>query len=33
LPAGIFIGEDDTVYVADAYNHRVQIFRYIGGAT
>ena len=23
--------EDDTIYVADSYNQRVQVFRYIGG--
>ena len=33
LPAGIFIGKDDTIYVADAYNQRIQVFRYIGGPT
>jgi DNA-binding beta-propeller fold protein YncE len=31
LPVGIFITEDDTIYVADSYNQRVQVFRYIGG--
>ncbi len=33
LPAGIFIGEDDEIYVADTYNGRIQVFRYIGGPT
>jgi DNA-binding beta-propeller fold protein YncE len=33
LPAGIYISADDTIYVADAYNRRVQVFRYVGGAT
>jgi sugar lactone lactonase YvrE len=33
LPNGIFVGFDDTIYVADAYNRRVQVFRYIGPAT
>ena len=33
LPAGIFIGEDDTIYIADSYNQRVQVLRYIGGPT
>ncbi|MCX7174433.1 MAG: 6-bladed beta-propeller [Proteobacteria bacterium] len=32
LPTGIFI-DDETIYVADSYNRRVQVFRYIGGAT
>jgi hypothetical protein len=31
LPSGIFIGRQDTIYVADAYNQRVQVFRYVGG--
>ena len=31
LPTGIFVGEDDSIYVADSYNQRVQVFRYIGG--
>jgi sugar lactone lactonase YvrE len=33
LPTGIFISENDTIYVADSYNRRVQVFRYIGGPT
>ena len=33
LPTGIFITETDTIYVADSHNQRVQVFRYIGGAT
>jgi DNA-binding beta-propeller fold protein YncE len=34
LPTGIFIDQDDdTIYVADAYNQRVQVLRYIGGPT
>lgn len=33
LPTGIFISEDDTIYVADSYNRRVQVLRYVGGAT
>lgn len=32
LPNGIFI-DDDTIYIADSYNQRIQMFRYIGGAT
>lgn len=31
LPTGIFI-EGDTVYVADSYNSRIQMFRYLGAA-
>jgi sugar lactone lactonase YvrE len=30
LPNGIYITKDNTIYVADAYNKRVQVFRYIG---
>jgi sugar lactone lactonase YvrE len=30
LPSGICITKDNTIYVADAYNKRVQVFRYIG---
>lgn len=35
LPTGIFIDQDDgaTIYIADSYNQRIQVFRYIGGAT
>ena len=35
LPVGIFIGgtDGDTIYVADSYNQRVQVFRYVGGPT
>jgi hypothetical protein len=33
LPTGIFVGSDDLIYVADTYNHRLQVFRYVGGAT
>jgi hypothetical protein len=29
MPAGIFIDSRDTVYVADSYNQRVQVFRYL----
>jgi hypothetical protein len=30
LPAGIAIGRDNEILVADAYNRRVQVFKYIG---
>jgi len=30
LPNGIAIGMDDRIYVADSYNHRIQVFRYTG---
>jgi DNA-binding beta-propeller fold protein YncE len=35
LPTGIFIDQDDgdMIYIADAYNRRIQVLRYIGGAT
>ena len=35
LPTGIFIDQDDgdLIYIADAYNRRIQVLRYIGGAT
>lgn len=33
LPTGIFIDDDDTIYIADSYNQRIQVLRYIGGAT
>lgn len=32
LPTGIFIDED-MIYIADSYNQRIQVLRYIGGAT
>lgn len=33
LPSGIYIDQEDrdTIYVADAYNQRIQVMRYIGG--
>ena len=30
LPNGVAIGNDNQIYVADAYNRRVQVFKYIG---
>ena len=33
LPVGLFIGPDDRIYIADSYNQRVQVLRYIGGPT
>jgi hypothetical protein len=33
LPTGLFIGADDRIYVADSFNQRVQVLRYIGGPT
>jgi sugar lactone lactonase YvrE len=30
LPNGIFISGDNTIYVADSRNKRVQVFRYVG---
>jgi hypothetical protein len=30
LPNGIFITGDITIFVADSYNKRVQVFRYVG---
>jgi len=30
MPSGIFI-DNDTIYVADTYNQRVQVFRYLQG--
>ncbi|MBD5803522.1 NHL repeat protein [Azoarcus sp. Aa7] len=32
LPAGLFI-DGERIYVADSYNGRVQVLRYVGGAT
>jgi sugar lactone lactonase YvrE len=29
LPNGIAVGRDDRIYVADAYNGRLQIFKYL----
>jgi sugar lactone lactonase YvrE len=30
LPNGIAISRSDEIFVADAYNHRIQLLRYIG---
>jgi DNA-binding beta-propeller fold protein YncE len=30
VPSGIAISADNHIYVADTYNHRVQVFEYIG---
>ena len=30
LPAGIAIDARNQIFVADAYNHRVQVFQYVG---
>jgi sugar lactone lactonase YvrE len=30
LPNGIAISRDNQVFVADSYNHRVQVFKYMG---
>ena len=31
LPSGIFIDDMDEIYVADTYNGRVQVFKYLKG--
>lgn len=31
LPSGVFVTGDDLVFVADSYNRRVQVFRYLEG--
>ena len=31
LPGGVFIDDRDRIYVADAYNQRIQIFEYLAG--
>jgi len=34
LPTGIFIdAETETIYIADSYNQRIQVLRYLGGPT
>ena len=30
LPAGLFIDQNDRVYVVDSFNRRVQVFQYHG---
>ena len=30
LPTGMAIDEDDYIYVADSYNRRVSVYRYVG---
>jgi hypothetical protein len=29
LPVGIYIDEQDYIYIADQLNHRIQIFKYL----
>ena len=29
MPAGLWIDQNDKIYVADSYNKRVQIFQYL----
>ncbi|MHC5159409.1 MAG: 6-bladed beta-propeller, partial [Planctomycetota bacterium] len=29
LPSGIFISDDDRIYVADSFNKRIQVFDYL----
>jgi hypothetical protein len=31
MPSGLFIDRLDQIYVADTYNRRIQIFRYLAG--
>jgi hypothetical protein len=33
LPTGLFIDREDgdTIYIADSFNHRMQVLRYVGG--
>ena len=33
LPGGVFVTRDNLIFVADAYNGRVQVFRYTGAQT
>lgn len=33
LPAGMYIDENDKIYVADQYNRRVNIYQYMGENT
>jgi DNA-binding beta-propeller fold protein YncE len=33
LPNGVFVTPDTMIFVADSYNKRVQVFRYIGPST
>jgi hypothetical protein len=30
LPTGIWVTDNDTLYIADSHNQRVQVLRYIG---
>ena len=30
LPEGLFIDQDDRIYVVDSFNRRIQVFRYFG---
>ena len=31
LPNGIAISRDDRIFIADSYNRRIQVLKYIGG--
>jgi hypothetical protein len=30
LPSGLAIGPENQIYIADAFNHRVQVLKYVG---
>ena len=33
LPNSVFISKENMIYVADSYNRRIQVFRYVGDDT
>ena len=33
LPVGVFLNDNDEIYIADSYNRRVLVFRYLGGTS
>jgi DNA-binding beta-propeller fold protein YncE len=31
LPAGLYINNQNQIYIVDQFNHRIQVYQYLGG--